>query len=51
MEEVLNMKNNIYDLFNDVNINLDEYKKEDFNDIERKVFKKNIRKFIKKGNK
>ncbi|OOM14569.1 DUF4179 domain-containing protein [Clostridium saccharobutylicum] len=45
------MKNNIYDLLNDANINLDEYKKEDFNDIERKALKKNIRKSIKKSNK
>lgn len=45
------MKNNIYTLLNDANINLDEYKKQDFNDIEKKVLKKNIRKSIKKGNK
>ncbi|NOV75972.1 hypothetical protein DFH87_002539 [Clostridium saccharobutylicum] len=29
------MKNNIYTLLNDININLDEYKKDDFNDIEK----------------
>lgn len=45
------MKNNIYTLLNDININLDEYKKDDFNDIEKKLIKKNIRKSIKKGSK
>ncbi|WP_238861619.1 DUF4179 domain-containing protein [Clostridium sp. YIM B02569] len=45
------MKNNVYSLLNDTNINLDEYKKEDFNDIEKKLLKKNIRKSIKKSRK
>ncbi|NRY59235.1 DUF4179 domain-containing protein [Clostridium beijerinckii] len=45
------MKNNIYSVLNDASINLDEYKKEDFNDIEKKLLKKNIRKSIKKSRK
>lgn len=45
------MKNNIYSLLNDASINLDEYKKDDFNDIEKKLLKQNIRKVIKKDNK
>lgn len=44
----MNNNNNIYSLFNDANINLDEYKKDEFNDIEKKLLKKNIRKSIKK---
>lgn len=45
------MKNNIYSLLNEANIDLDEYKKEDFNDIEKESLKKNIRKSIKKSRK
>ncbi|AQR94485.1 DUF4179 domain-containing protein [Clostridium saccharoperbutylacetonicum] len=45
------MNNDIYSLFNDANINLDEYKKDDFNDIEKKLLKKNIRKAIKSSSK
>lgn len=45
------MKNNIYSLLNEANIGLDEYKKEDFNDIEKESFKNNIRKSIKKSRK
>lgn len=45
------MKNNIYSLLNDASIDLNEYKKEDFNDIEKKLIKNNIRKSIKKSSK
>ncbi|MFT8351072.1 DUF4179 domain-containing protein [Clostridium saccharoperbutylacetonicum] len=45
------MNNDIYSLLNDANINLDEYKKDDFNDIEKKLLKKNIRKSIKSNSK
>lgn len=45
------MKNNIYSVLNDAKINLDEYKKEDFNDIEKKLLKKDIRKSINKSSK
>lgn len=45
------MKNSIYSLLNEASINLDEYKKEDFNDIEKKLLKKNIRKSIKNSSK
>ncbi|NSB26861.1 DUF4179 domain-containing protein [Clostridium saccharoperbutylacetonicum] len=41
------MNNDIYSMLNDAKINLDEYKKDDFNDIEKKLLKKNIRKSIK----
>lgn len=30
------MKNDIYDMLNEVNINIDDYEKEDFNDLEKK---------------
>lgn len=45
------MKNNIYSLINDASIDLNEYKKEDFNDTEKKLLKNNIRKSIKKSSK
>jgi hypothetical protein len=45
------MNNDIYSLLNDAKINLDEYKKDDFNDIEKKLLKKNIRKSIKSSSK
>lgn len=45
------MKNNMYSLLNDASIDLDEYKKDDFNDIEKKLLEKNIRESIKKGSK
>lgn len=45
------MNNDIYSLLNDANINLDEYKKDEFNDIEKKLLKKNIRKSIKSNSK
>ena len=41
------MKNDIYSILNEADIDLNEYKKEDFNDIEKKLLKKNIRKSIK----
>ena len=42
------MKNNIYSMLNGANINLDDYGKEDFNDIEKKNIKANFRKSISK---
>lgn len=38
------MKNNMYDFFNDVSINLDEYEREDFNDIEKMRIKGSMKK-------
>ena len=36
------MKNDIYSMLNNSNINLDNYEKEDFNDIEKKKIKANF---------
>lgn len=41
---------NIYDMLNDIDIDLDEYEKEDFNDIEKQRIKKKFRKSINKKN-
>lgn len=38
---------NIYDIFNEINIDLNEYEKEDFNDLEKKRIKNKIEKSIK----
>ncbi|BCZ47829.1 hypothetical protein psyc5s11_38960 [Clostridium gelidum] len=43
------MKNNIYSMLNGANINLDDYEKEDLNDIEKKKIKANFRKSISKN--
>lgn len=40
------MKNDIYTMLNDANINLEQYEKEDFNHIERKNLKAKFRKSI-----
>ena len=40
------MKNDIYAMLNDSNINLEQYQKEDFNDIEKKKIKANFRKSV-----
>lgn len=40
------MKNNIYGMLNEADINLDNYEKEDFNDIEKKKVKANFRRSI-----
>ena len=40
------MKNDIYTMLNDADINLEQYEKEDFNDIERKNLKAKFRKSI-----
>ncbi|GAA0076693.1 DUF4179 domain-containing protein [Clostridium sp. CTA-5] len=40
------MKNDIYTMLNEININMDDYKKEDFNDIEKKKIKANLKKSI-----
>ena len=42
------MEKDIYKILNDIDINIDEYEKEDFNDIERKKLKNNFRKSINK---
>lgn len=42
------MKKDIYDMLNDSDINLEDYKKEEFNDIEKGKIKSNFRKSIKK---
>ena len=42
------MDENIYDILNDSDINLKDYKKEEFNDIEKGKMKKNFRNSIKK---
>ncbi|WP_252250715.1 DUF4179 domain-containing protein [Clostridium sp. ZBS13] len=42
------MKNDIYDMLNEVNINIDDYEKEDFNDLEKKKIKYNLKKSISK---
>lgn len=44
------MKKNIYDLLNDVEIDLTEYDQEGFTDIEKKKFKNSYKKSIKKNN-
>lgn len=41
---------NIYDMLNDIDIDLDEYEKEDFNDIEKQRIKKKFRKSINRKN-
>ncbi|NFO05001.1 DUF4179 domain-containing protein [Clostridium botulinum] len=40
------MKNDIYDMLNEVNINIDDYERHDFNDLERKKIKSNFKKSI-----
>lgn len=40
---------NIYDELNDIDINIDEYEREDFNDIEKQKIKRNFKKSIKKN--
>lgn len=42
------MEKDIYKILNDIDINIDEYEKEDFNDIEKKKLKNNFRKSINK---
>ncbi|NFH89873.1 DUF4179 domain-containing protein [Clostridium sp. ZBS3] len=42
------MKNDIYDMLNEVNINIDDYERHDFNDLERKKIKSNFKKSISK---
>ncbi|NFG63196.1 DUF4179 domain-containing protein [Clostridium sp. CMCC3677] len=42
------MNKDIYDMLNEVNINIDDYEKEDFNDLEKKKIKSNFRKSISK---
>ncbi len=42
-----NENKNIYDMLNDIEINLDEYEKDDFTDIEKMKLKKEFRKNIK----
>lgn len=44
------MNKNIYDMLNEVEIDLNEYTKEHFTDIERKKFKNTLRKSTKKNN-
>lgn len=39
---------NIYDKLNDIDMNIDEYEKEDFNDIEKQRIKRSFKKSIKK---
>ena len=43
------MKNDIYSMLNEGNINLEDYEKNDFDDIEKKNIKNNFRKSILKG--
>lgn len=40
------MKNDIYNMLNEADINLEDYEKEDFNDIEKKKVKANFRRSI-----
>lgn len=40
---------NIYDELNNIDINLDEYEREDFNDIEKQIIKRNFKQSIKKN--
>ncbi|AOR23796.1 DUF4179 domain-containing protein [Clostridium taeniosporum] len=40
------MKNDIYTMLNEVNINIDDYERKDFNDIEKKKIKSNLKKSI-----
>ncbi|WP_315078888.1 DUF4179 domain-containing protein [uncultured Clostridium sp.] len=42
------MKNDIYNMLNAVNINIDDYEIEDFNDLEKKKIKANLKKSISK---
>ena len=42
------MRNDIYTMLNEADINLDDYKKEKFNDIEKKNIKENFKKSINK---
>jgi hypothetical protein len=42
------MMNDIYNMLNNADINLDEYKKEELDDLEKRNFKANFRKSIKK---
>lgn len=41
---------NIYDMFNDIDVDLNEYEKEDFNDLEKQKVKNKFRKSIKNNN-
>lgn len=41
---------NIYDMFNDIDVDLNEYEKEDFNDLEKQKVKNKFRKSIKSDN-
>ncbi|MGL5346005.1 MAG: DUF4179 domain-containing protein [Peptostreptococcaceae bacterium] len=45
-----NMDKNIYDMLNDIEVDLSEYDREDFNDIEKMKIKKKFRKSIGKKN-
>lgn len=45
------MKNNIYDLFNNIDINFDDYDREDFNDVEKIKIKRNFKKSLNNENK
>ena len=42
------MSKNIYDMLNDSDINVDDYKREEFNDIEKATIKKSFTNLIKK---
>lgn len=41
---------NIYDMFNDIDVDLNEYEKEDFNDLEKQKVKNKFKKSIKSNN-
>lgn len=41
---------NIYDMFNDIDVDLNEYEKEDFNDLEKQKVKNKFKKSIKSDN-
>lgn len=43
------MNKNIYEMLNDSDINLDEYEKEEFNDVEKGKMKKSLRQSMKKS--
>lgn len=45
------MKNNIYDFFNNIDINFDDYDREDFNDVEKIKIKRNFKKSLNNENK
>lgn len=44
------MGKNIYDILNETKVDLNEYDRKDFNDIEKKKIKKNFKKSIKSKN-